>query len=362
MDLDRPAGGPCEGPIRIGMRRLGAAVAHRLGLRPAAAGLRLGDGANLARLSTRQLETVRLHFPRPKFFVFGHARSGTTLLGRLIRLHPEVHCEWQAQIFSRHGPIPYLAAPGLLAWLRHPANHWAEYEDPTTLLIRIYCDGLLEAEADRVGKRVVGDKSTNGNGAEAVRWLGAVYPDSHLLFIVRDGRDTILSKRIQAFLDQPQSLPRPDQRMRSEVLRDPRLFLDGRRSLFTPEWLEAAAGKWAADVHTSVAAGREILGDRFLTIRYEDLVAKPGGWMRRIWSFLEVEEGDLEAQVMAEMLANPAAEWHENVDLNFARSLPRGVPGAWRSIFTVSDAHLFERIAGAELRAWNYEASPVPRP
>ncbi len=28
-------------------------------------------------------------FPTEKFFIFGHARSGTTLLTRLIRLHPQ---------------------------------------------------------------------------------------------------------------------------------------------------------------------------------------------------------------------------------------------------------------------------------
>ena len=39
-------------------------------------------------LTLEEASEARQFFPLPKFFIFGHARSGTTLLTRLVRLHP----------------------------------------------------------------------------------------------------------------------------------------------------------------------------------------------------------------------------------------------------------------------------------
>ena len=151
-------------------------------------------------------ESLRRRFPRPKFFIFGHARSGTSFLARLdprcIRTFTAIG---KPSSSAHRGPIPYFTSPSFRHWLRHPSNRWVQAWDPTAALLRVCCDTILEREAEKAGKRIVGDKSPNGNGAQAVRWLAAVYPDAHLLYIVRDGRDTVLSKRVQAFIDQPQN-------------------------------------------------------------------------------------------------------------------------------------------------------------
>ena len=52
-------------------------------------------------ITAKEVTEIKQFFPREKFFIFGHARSGTTLLVRLVRLHPEVHCNYQAHFFSR---------------------------------------------------------------------------------------------------------------------------------------------------------------------------------------------------------------------------------------------------------------------
>jgi hypothetical protein len=52
-------------------------------------------------LTEAEVAEAKVFFPMPKFFIMGHARSGTTLLARLIRVHPEVHCNWQAHFFTR---------------------------------------------------------------------------------------------------------------------------------------------------------------------------------------------------------------------------------------------------------------------
>ncbi|HEY9528900.1 MAG TPA: hypothetical protein VIR02_17560, partial [Anaerolineales bacterium] len=36
-------------------------------------------------ITSEEVEEIKQFFPREKFFIFGHARSGTTLLARLTR-------------------------------------------------------------------------------------------------------------------------------------------------------------------------------------------------------------------------------------------------------------------------------------
>ncbi|MGW8251933.1 MAG: sulfotransferase, partial [Anaerolineales bacterium] len=46
-------------------------------------------------ITREEVAEIKAFFPLDKFFIFGHARSGTTLLTRLIRTHPQVHCNYQ---------------------------------------------------------------------------------------------------------------------------------------------------------------------------------------------------------------------------------------------------------------------------
>ena len=59
-------------------------------------------------ISPDEVNEAREFFPLEKFFIFGHARSGTTLLTRLIRLHSEVHCNYQGHFFTRRPTIEAL--------------------------------------------------------------------------------------------------------------------------------------------------------------------------------------------------------------------------------------------------------------
>jgi hypothetical protein len=318
--------------------------------------VRLGDGAGLGRITPDDLDDLRRRFPLPKFFVLGHARSGTSFLARLLRAHPEVHCEWQTQFFSERGPIPYFTAPAFRAWLRHPSNKWVAGWEPTPALLRACLDTILERGARQAGKRIVGDKSPNENADRAVRWISALYPDGRLIYIVRDGRDTILSKRIQAFIDQPESLGRRDRRVRQEFMAHPQAFLDGRRSIFTEAWLESSARGWADAVGSSVAAGQELLGESFRVVRYEDFLEDPLPPLARLWEFLGAAPvgPEIESLVRAQGGMNPEAEWHAASASGVAEFLPRGVRGAWRRLFTAADVARFDDAAGNVLETYGY--------
>lgn len=52
-------------------------------------------------ITPEEVAEIKQFLPREKFFIFGHACSGTTLLMHLARLHPEVHCNYQVHFFTR---------------------------------------------------------------------------------------------------------------------------------------------------------------------------------------------------------------------------------------------------------------------
>ena len=111
-------------------------------------------------ISTSELDEVHQFFSRPKFFILGHARSGTTLLARLVRLHPEIHCNWQAHFFTREPFLKSLVnSPEAAEWLGRKSNRWNQGEDLSALVMRASADFILERDAAKAGKRIVGDKS-----------------------------------------------------------------------------------------------------------------------------------------------------------------------------------------------------------
>src|ERR1041385_8256175 len=131
-------------------------------------------------ITEEEVAEIKQFFPREKFFIFGHARSGTTLLMRLTRLHPEVHCNYQAHFFTRHPLLKSLVdSSEAEEWLTRKSNRWNQGSDLSPLVLRAAADLIMERDAAREGKLIVGDKSPSSTiHAQAVRDMHAVYPDA----------------------------------------------------------------------------------------------------------------------------------------------------------------------------------------
>ena len=308
-------------------------------------------------INAEDLAEIQQFFPMPKFFIFGHARSGTTLLARLIRLHPDVHCNWQAHFFTRP---PLLS--GLLAdqkfedWLSRPSNRWNRGRDLTPVALRAMSDYILERDAVREGKTVVGDKSPNALlGGQAVREAHRIYPDAALIYIVRDGRDTLVSHRFQNFIDGVQFLTRADLKLRDAFARDPEAFLSGKKSVFTFQALKHMAKSWAQNLIETDLLGHQLYGDRYFSLRYEDLLARPYDMLSKVWAFLGVNPDTLEPRVEQEMVQNPDADWQNQKAPDLAAALEKGKRGSWKQLFTETDKRQFKAVAGDVLISWGYE-------
>ncbi len=333
-----------------------------IGLRYGPMGLQATQASDdWPRLTPEDLADAQAFFPLSKFFIFGHARSGTTLLTRLVRVHPQVHCNYQAHFFTRRPFLRALTAdPDVREWLARRSNRWNQGRDLSPLVLRVTADYIMEREARELGKSIVGDKSPNSLVDEAgVRALDAIYPDGRLIFIVRDGRDVLLSHRIQSFIDSPQKLAPRDLEIRRQFAETPEDFFAHRKSLFTARGIRHAARAWAHNVTATHALAQELLGERYLALRYEDLLANPWDAMRRIWDFLDADTTlpELPALLDAEMHRNPDADWQKQKADAIAANIRKGRRGSWRELFTPRDVQIFQEEAGQALIDWRYETS-----
>jgi hypothetical protein len=309
-------------------------------------------------ITVEEVAEIKQFFPREKFFIFGHARSGTTLLMRLARLHPEVHCNYQAHFFTRQPLLKSLVdTPEAEEWLRRKSNRWNQGRDLSPLVLRAAADFIMERDAAKVGKRIVGDKSPSSTiHGQAVRDLHAVYPDAKLVYIVRDGRDVLISERFRNLVEESKFLKAEDKRIIEELRKDQAQFMNGTHSIFTEIFIRRVAKGWVANLQETKEEGRRLFGENYCSLRYEDLLSRPFDEMQQLWKFLGVRaDPSLEKATMDEMSSNPDEEWQAKRNENIASFLPKGQAGNWQRLFTARDKAIFKEAAGELLIKWNYE-------
>ena len=310
-------------------------------------------------ISPQEIDEVRQFFPLDKFFIFGHARSGTTLLTRLIRLHQDVHCNYQGHFFTRQPTIEALVnTPEIEAWFTRRSNRWNQGGDLSPLVMRTVVDFIMEREARPLGVKVVGDKSPNSlMDGEAVQRLHNLYPDGKLIFIVRDGRDAAVSHRFQTFIDAPQHLADNDWAIRSDFEREPEPYLHGKRSIFTEKGIRTAAEGWVRNVSETNEQATDLFGRQYISLHYEDLLNNPLKEMTRVWTFLGVDllSKELPGLLEAELASNPDKIWQKQKAGNLIEPLQKGKSGSWQDLFTQRDRDIFREIAGETLIYWGYE-------
>jgi sulfotransferase family protein len=261
------------------------------------------------------------------FFLLGHDRSGTTML-RLILDRGDVaippESMFLVDVDLRKPPAEVLAD----VWTHPRVALWGLSGAPPSIpggldraeAYRCALAAPYVAYAAREGKERWGDKTPAYIGH--VDRLAAIWPDARFVVLVRDGRDVALS-----------------------VMKVP----------FGPNNVWAAARSWAQAVRQGEDAAARYPG-RVLTVRYEDLVARPEHEAQAICAFLELR---YDPRMLAIEQTDPAkvvedqAAWFTNV---WAGINAAGV-GRWRRELSPQDQAVFESIAGTQLAALGYETS-----
>ena len=311
-------------------------------------------------ITAEEVAEIKQFFPREKFFIFGHARSGTTLLMRLARLHPEVHCNYQAHFFTRQPLLKSLVnSPEAEEWLTRKSNRWNQGRDLSPLVLRAAADFIMERDAVKEGKHIVGDKSPSSTiHGQAVRDMHSIYPDAKLVYIVRDGRDVLISERFRNFVEESKFLSAEDRRIIKDLRKDQDQFTNGTRSIFTETFIRRVAAGWVKNLQETEDEGRQLFAENYFGMRYEDMLNKPFFEVTRLWRFLGVTDitGSLVEVVKNEMGSNPDEEWQTRRNEDIASFLPKGQAGNWQRLFTERDKSLFKEIAGEMLVRWGYES------
>ena len=310
-------------------------------------------------ITPEEVAEIKQFFPREKFFIFGHARSGTTLLMRLARLHPEVHCNYQAHFFTRKPLLKSLVNSSYAEeWLTRKSNRWNQGHDLSPLVLRATADFIMERDAVREGKMIVGDKSPSSTiHGQAVRDMHAVYPDAKLVYIVRDGRDVLVSERFRNFVEESKFLSNEDKHIIEVLQKDQTPFTNGTRSIFTETFIRRVAKGWVINLKETEDEGQRLYGKNYLGLRYEDLLATPYSEMSKLWKFLGAKKVNkaLEKTITAEMESNPDEEWQAKRNEGIAAFLPKGQAGNWQRLFTEKDKSMFKEVASEMLIKWKYE-------
>jgi Sulfotransferase family len=267
----------------------------------------------------------------PPLIVLGVGRSGTTLLRVMLDRHTTLAIPYESffvpQLVHRHGRRPKLDEfLDDLGRLRTLYDWGVTPEDVRPRLREGMTTGeaiaaIFETYAERQGKPHWGDKTPLY--MQQLPLLERVFPDAIWVHLVRDGRDAALS-----FLELPDGFS-------GKTWAQPR-----------------TVGQFAARWRTEIAAARRLgrhAGDRYLELRYEDLVAEPEAELRRVSEHASLP---WEPGMLDHTRASDTAHMPEH--RNLAQPPTPGLRD-WRNQMRPEDALAFEQVAGDVLRSAGYE-------
>lgn len=208
-------------------------------------------------------------------FIVGFGRSGTALLSTILTGHPEICIAPESPVH----PLTDIDRLTNAIWdaIDRYRDNFPAVVDKDDLKKEI--KSLLPSQKkmifacylqswakvyDKLDPRW-GDKFT-GNW-RFINLLAEWYPQAQFINIVRDPRD-VISSIIQYFP----------------------------HKAFLPAWLVGShlslAWRWRQALRTTVKNGNSLGPKYYMMVRYEDLVADPDTWIRKIYSFLDMEYDD----------------------------------------------------------------------
>ena len=266
-------------------------------------------------------------------FVLGVRRSGTTLLRVMLDRNSAIAIPDESyfipQLAHRHPRAPvdveaFLDDVGRLSTLR-------EWGLPVAAVRERLRPGMTPGEAigaifaayaAQRGKARWGDKTPLY--MQYLPLLERTFPGARFVHLVRDGRDAALS------------------------------FLSVPRGIMTEAWghPKDAAGfarLWRTEIDSARALGLRVGGDRYLELRYEDLVQDPAAVLDRVCAFAGLA---FEADMLEYVGRSESARKPHQQRLN---QPPTAGVRDWRTELDPADEAAFERAAGGLLAALGYE-------
>ncbi len=279
-------------------------------------------------------------------FIVGSARSGTTLLERIVDSHPHIAIIHQSRFIPyfferRRGLTPeglvttklvdrLLEARGVknLETSRELLESLVEAGEPVSY--STFVTGVFDLYGKGKGKRLVGDKTPRY--VRHIPTLHALWPQAKFVHLIRDGRDVSLSATNWS-----------------------RAYKLARRySTWTEDPITTAAVWWEWHVRLGREDGGSLAPKLYHEVRYEELVSEPAKTCERLCSFLDLPYDDAMLK-FHEGLPDPRFYTKQKW-----RPIVTGLRD-WRSEMPAEDLERFEAAAGDLLEELGYErAFPHP--
>lgn len=181
---------------------------------------------------------------------------------------------------------------------------------------------VFAAYAAKDGKKLYGDK-TPGSVTQ-IGLLAELFPEAKFVHIIRDGRAVALS-----YLERPE---------------------------WGPATMAEAANHWKNRVRRGRDAGRAIGQERYMEVRYEDVVTDAEAVTRRVCDFLglEFEDGMLRYHEKSNEFISSTKD--PEAFKNLSRPITAGLR-TWENEISRGDQRLFEAVAGDLLQELGYPVS-----
>ena len=286
----------------------------------------------------KRLVASKLQSSSPPFFIIGSGRSGNTLLRAILAKHPAVVIPPESYVLGQivrtyrvlsFLPWPELSRIVISKFEDHPQFFTWEislqefYErivkfdirkqNLSTLLNAFY---MYYAEKKKPSAIRWGDKTPlNTFHLQRIR---KVFPEAKFVHIIRDGRD-VVSSYLKAGIYQK---------------------------------AEDAAKRWLSSIRLAQRFARQVGEDRYLEIRYEQLVKDPETSVKKVCRFIDLEYRDemLRFYENIEALGDTKLKHHENLH----NPINQESVGKWRANLNESQKLVIERMLKKELVRLGY--------